>query len=273
MPNAKPAPTLHERVEIKEVVVFGHTGERDLACDIFIPPASKRNGIGVLLVHGGGWVRGDRTQLRGYGVLLGRLGYTCVASEYRLSGEAKHPAALHDVKAALRYMHAEREALQIDEGKIVVSGNSAGAHLALMLAATQRDPAFEGEGGNPDAATTMGAVIAIYPPTRMSKDDKPLGGMVREYLGPDAGIEEALAASPLHVAHADFPPTLLIHGNADEIVPVKDSQLMYEALINEGVTTEMHIFAGAKHAFDAEPLFGRQCASLISLFVERHVPA
>jgi acetyl esterase/lipase len=271
MPTSRSASPESERVDIEEGVVFGHTGERDLACDVFRPPASKRNGRGILLVHGGGWVRGDRAQLRGYGVLLGRLGYTCVAGEYRLAAEAKHPAALHDVKAALRFMHAERKSLGIDENKIIVSGNSAGAHLALLAAASQNDPALEGESGNANAPTTMAAVVGIYPPTRMSANGAPLGGMVREYLGPDASLDDALAASPLHVAHAGFPPTLLIHGNADDIVPVGDSQLMYEALVAAGVTTEMHVFADAPHAFDAEPLLGRQCASLISLFIDRQL--
>ncbi len=94
------------RVTIEEDVVFGTGGGRDLKCDVYTPPGGPASAPAVLLVHGGGWRNGDRTQLRGYGILLGREGYLCVASEYRLSGEAKWPAQIHDVKAALRRMRA-----------------------------------------------------------------------------------------------------------------------------------------------------------------------
>src|SRR5438034_7925836 len=91
------------RVEIEEGVVYGRGGGRDLRCDVFTPPGGVPNGApGILLVHGGGWRDGDRTQLRGYGVLLGRLGFVSVACEYRLLGESPWPAQVQDVKAALR---------------------------------------------------------------------------------------------------------------------------------------------------------------------------
>ena len=80
------------RVTIEEDVVFGTGSGRDLKCDVYTPPGSPASAPAVLLVHGGSWRNGDRKQLRGYGILLGREGYLCVASEYRLSGEATWPA-------------------------------------------------------------------------------------------------------------------------------------------------------------------------------------
>ena len=91
------------RGTVEEGVVFGTGGDRDLRCDIYRPPDGAANGSAVLLVHGGGWSSGDRTQLRGYGILLGREGYLCVAPEYRLTGEAPWPAQIEDVKAAIRW--------------------------------------------------------------------------------------------------------------------------------------------------------------------------
>ena len=92
------------RVTVEEGVVFGHGGGRELKCDIYTPPGNPTHAPGVLLIHGGGWSSGDRSQLKGYGFLLGRKGYTCLASEYRLTGEALWPAQIEDVKAAVRYM-------------------------------------------------------------------------------------------------------------------------------------------------------------------------
>ena len=78
-------------------------------------------------------------------------------------------------------------------------------------------------------------------------------------------------ASPLTYARADFPPTMLIHGNADTIVPVSASFDMYNALAAAGAAVELHIYDGVPHAFDSDAEFGRQVAELIALFIDRKV--
>ena len=148
------------RVTIEEGVVFGTGGGRELKADVFVPPGDVKNAPAVLLVHGGAWREGDRTQLRGYGILLGRRGYVCVASEYRLVGESAWPAQIHDVKAALRWMRANATQLGIDPAKIAIEGNSAGAHLALLAAGTPDRPEFEGEGGHAGVSTAVAAAAS-----------------------------------------------------------------------------------------------------------------
>lgn len=243
------------RVRIEEGVVFGTGGGRDLHCDVFHPPVEGTGRVGVLLVHGGAWMHGDRTQLRGYGILLARQGIVCVASEYRLSGEAHWPAQIDDVQTALAWLHANAERLGVDPARIVVSGNSAGAHLALMLA-----------GQTPGIAAT----IAIYPPTEL-KAGRHLDDPIRQLLGPDHTPELEQQASPIRFVHPGYPPTMLVHGNADEIVPVEASFAMYHALIEAGARVELHVFDGEAHAFDTDPALGRQVADLIALFIDRKV--
>ncbi len=257
------------RVTIEEGVVFGTGGGRDLRCDIFTPPGSPQRAPGVLLLHGGGWSGGDRGQLRGYGILLGRLGYVCMASEYRLSGEAQWPAQIHDVKAALRWMRANAARLGIDPERIAVSGNSAGAHLSLMLAGTSNVAEFEGTGGNAGVATSVAAAVGIYAPILLGGDAS-LSPAVRGLMGAGAGEGALRSASPLTHASAAFPPTLLIHGNADELVPADASLQIYRALVAAGAPAELHVYAGQPHAFDAAPAFGRQCAAIMDLFLQRY---
>jgi len=259
----------HQRVEIEPAVVFGTGGGRELRCDIYHPPAGVKNGIGVLLVHGGGWTSGDRSQLRGYGILLGRKGYLCVASEYRLVPESPWPACLQDVKAAIRWMRASAGQLGIDPDRIVIEGNSAGAHLVLMAAGTPGIPEFAGEGGNAGVSEAVAAVIAFYPPTAF--EGRHYGDRVHPLWGRPHAAEEAREASPLTYASATYPPTLLIHGNADQTVPSVDSTLMYEALHKAKAPVELHMYANQPHAFDADPLLGRQCADIMALFIERVV--
>jgi acetyl esterase/lipase len=252
-----------DRVAVNEGIAVGTGGDRELKADVFVPPAPVANGIGVLIIHGGGWISGDRTQLRGYGILLGRVGYTCVACEYRLAPDAKWPAQLNDVRTALGWMRAHAGDLRIDADRIAVQGNSAGAHLALMLAA--KEPG-------------IAACMAIYAPADLTlrqawaERQQQRNSVVTQLL--ERTDADSLAeASPTMYATASFPPTMLIHGNADEIAPVQNSFRMYEALIAAGAKAELHVFEGVPHSFDRDPALGRQCASLMSLFLQRHVPA
>jgi acetyl esterase/lipase len=259
------------RVTIEEGVVFGTTGDRDLRCDVFRPEEATGPLPGVLLVHGGGWRTGDRTQLRGYGILLGRAGYVCVASEYRLIPESPWPAQIHDVKAAIRWMRANAAELGIDPDRIAIEGNSAGAHLALLAAGTPGVDELEGEGGHPGTPTDVAAVIGVYAPTLFTHEEQRRGGLTLLALTDIASAEAASTASPLTHVSPGFPPTMLIHGAGDELVPVHASLVMYEALADAGVPTELHLYADQPHAFDADPAFGRQCAAEMLLFLDRYV--
>ena len=258
------------RVAIEEGVVFGTGGGRDLRCDIFTPPGEGTNRPAVLLVHGGGWSGGDRTQLKGYGILLGRHGFVSVACEYRLSGEAHWPAQIHDVKAALRWMRANSDRLGIDPSRIAVSGNSAGGHLVLMMGGTPNVAEFEGDGGNPGIDTSVSAVLSFYPPTEFGAPDA-LSGAVSALMGPNAEAEAVRKAAPMAWANAEFPPTAFFHGTKDELVPVEASLKMYRALSAAGVSAELHVYADQPHAFDGPAAFGRQCAEIMALFLKRYV--
>jgi acetyl esterase/lipase len=169
-------------------------------------------------------------------------------------------------------MRANAGDLGIDPAKISVSGNSAGGHLSLMLAGTQDMPDFEGDGGHAGAGTTVAAAIAFYGPAILATA---AGGELSEpvaaLLGANASQEALRSASPISYANRDFPPTLLIHGTKDELVPHEASLRMHRALDEAGAPAELHLYAGAPHAFDAVPDFGRQCASIMALFLDRHV--
>lgn len=259
------------RVKIEEGVVFGTGGGRDLCCDVFTPPSQTAPSPAVLLIHGGGWRGGDRTQLRGYGILLGRAGFVCVATEYRLVGEAPWPAQIHDVKAAVRWIRANAPSLGADPTRIAVEGNSAGAHLALFAAGTPNVAAFEGEGGNDGVDSSVAAAVAVYPPTRFHFGVRQHGSVPIEALSDTPSAALAEEASPVNLVGPGFPPTMLVHGTGDDVVPVSASFLMYEALRRHDVPTELHVFAEQPHAFDADHRFGRRTADLMALFLGRYL--
>lgn len=248
---------MSERVEI-ETVEVGQVGGRVLRADLFRPPTP--NGAGVLLVHGGSFINGDRNQLRGYGIALGRIGYTCLACEYRLAGEAIWPAQIDDVHTALAYLHDQATSLGVDPSRIVVSGHSAGGCLALLAA---------GLGHRPVAAT-----VAFYPPVDfLGEYARAMGApqAMSFLLGDDVSETRLASLSPLTLAGPEFPPTLLVTGNRDDTVNCGESLKMYLALIAAGASAEIHMFNGQPHAFDMQPAFGRQCADIVSLFLDSHV--
>ena len=121
---------MSDRVEV-ETLKVGQGGGRDLLADLYRPP--NPNGCGVLLIYGGGFVEGDRRQLGGYGIALGRAGYTSLACEYRLAGEALWPAALDDVHTAFGFFHDEAKSLGLDD--LEVGGvRQLGRWLSLVAA-------------------------------------------------------------------------------------------------------------------------------------------
>ncbi|HUR48385.1 MAG TPA: alpha/beta hydrolase [Acidimicrobiales bacterium] len=262
------------RVQIREGVLFDERDGREFRCDVYEPPDSTRNGAAVLLLHGGSWQNGDRGQLRGYGILLGREGYLCVASEYRLLPDHGWPTQLHDAKAALRWMRSSAAELGIDPDRIVVEGNSAGGHLALLVAGTAGMEELAGP-AYPGVRDDVAAVIAVYPPTVLAvprATSTTEGGslMMASFGEGDTGQRNAQLASPISHAGPDFPPTLLIHGTADTIVPHRSSVIMFDALTAHGVPVDLHLIAGQPHAFDAQPAFGRLCAAEMLLFLKRY---
>ncbi len=261
------------RVELKEGVTFGTGGGRELKCDVFSPPNNKGGAPAILLIHGGAWKYGDRKQLRGYGFLLGREGFVCVATEYRLSEEAQWPEPLYDIKSAIRWMRANCDELGIDPDKIVVSGNSSGAHLGLLAAATGNDPKFEGDGGNAGESTAISAAVSFYGITEIKPGGSMLKDLVKEFMGPDSQPSDYRDASPTTYASSKLPPTLLLQSAQDEMVPLSQSLDLYQALVKAGSPTELHLYDRVPHAFDQDPILAREAVALILSFLNRYMPS
>ncbi len=248
------------RVRIEEGVAFASAGGRELRCDVFHPPGQSEAQPGILLVHGGGWHMGAPAMLRGYGILMARHGYPCVASEYRLSGEARWPAQLDDVLAAIRWMQEQSGDLGVDPDRLVLWGLSAGSHMALLAAAR-----LSGE------TSPIAASINHYPITSL----EPALGTAWEHaqqLAEDPSTADWAAMSPLAHAGAGFPPTLLMHGSADTMVALDQSVRLYEALTRAGVPVDLTVFADQPHGFDLQRAFALHSVEVVRLFLSRYAP-
>jgi acetyl esterase/lipase len=149
---------------VKEVknIVYKKLGMRKLHLDIFYPTGSKINKFpGLLMIHGGGWRTGDRTMVIPMAERLAAKGFVTVAVEYRLSIEALYPAAVYDLKAAIRWMRANSGKYMIDSNKIAVYGCSAGGHLAALVGTTNGIKRFEGEDDFDNHSSNVQAIVDV----------------------------------------------------------------------------------------------------------------
>jgi acetyl esterase/lipase len=250
-------------VRVEEGVVYGRAGDRDLLCDIYRPsPDVASTHTAIVHLPGGGFRRAARAGAR-LARPLAALGYVGIAAEYRVLPDGVWPAPLHDAKAAIRWARAHAADLGFEPDNVVVLGHSAGGRLALMLAATQNDSAFEGDSGTPGAGTQLGACVAFYAPAGDLK--------AHPVMGPNPSEDVARSGSLLDKITADFPPTLLFHGTADKTVPVSSALTLYAALSEANVPAELHLLQGMTHIFDAHEDLALASATWVDLFLDRHV--
>jgi acetyl esterase/lipase len=249
---ATPAqPTDTSAIKIEKDVAIGKGGDTDLRCDIYRPPAGTEKHMALVHLHGGGFARGSKDTLAAKVTPITSRGYVSIAAEYRLSGVAKWPAQIEDVKTAIRWTRANAGSLGIDPRRIATVGYSAGGHLALFAAGA--------------SDTQLAACVAFYPAVEVGKD-------IAQVLLPPGSDEAAIrAASPLSYVKAGFPPTVIFHGLADVTVPPESSEHLLQVLRAAGVPAELHTFAGVPHEFDGHPEFAEACANISDFFLEREV--
>ncbi|MFE1625201.1 alpha/beta hydrolase fold domain-containing protein [Brevibacillus reuszeri] len=192
----------------------------------------------IIYIHGGGWMRGDKAAEggRSWNARFAKHGFVCVNINHRLSGEASFPAQIHDVKAAVRWVRAHAREYSIDPSKIGVWGHSSGGHLASLLGTSASIAELEGTGGNEEVSSEVQAVCTLSGPTDLSK----MGGWHDHPNSPDArlfgietlteNIELVSRANPMRYIHKKTPPFFIVHGDADSIVPINQSELLYKAL-------------------------------------------
>src|SRR5262249_20231422 len=153
-------------LRVESNIVFGKGGDMDLLLDVYQPPQGvtpKR--MGIIHLFGGGFTTGNKNA--GYIVndvrALGRLGYTNISANYRLTSQGLWPAQIHDTKAAIRWVRANAAKIGIDADKIAIAGYSAGGMLSLLAAGTNGMAEFEGNGGNAGVSSNVQAGIGVYP--------------------------------------------------------------------------------------------------------------
>ena len=242
-------------------------GFRPLLLDLYLPAAGADPAPLVVFMHGGGWLRGDRSMVSpsfaswrpGPLARLAAAGFAVASVDYRLSGEARFPAQLEDVSAAVDWLTGQAAEYGFDASRIVLWGESAGAHLAALLGLRSPGPPVRGVVdwyGPADLAALdeqVGAAGALTDDPLDTREARLLGAAVAEVP------ELARAASPISHVRAGAPPFLIAHGTADRAVPFSQSEALAAALAEAGVGVRLEAVEGADHMWigvdDLTPLF------------------
>lgn len=254
------AQTVPDSVVWETGVEYTNPDDQHLQLNIARPKDGDGPFPAVLCIHGGGFRAGKR---EGYDALCLRLaekGFVAATCTYRLAPKYQFPAAVHDTKAAVRWLRANAAKYKINPQKIGVTGGSAGGHLAQFLAVTQDVPEFEGTGGNADQSSNVTCVVNVYGPSDFTKSyGKSVDAHEVLPLWLGGNLETARArhirSSPLYWVTPNAAPTLCIHGTEDKYVAHEQAVWMIDKLKAATVEAELLTLEGAGHGFkgaDAE---------------------
>ena len=276
----KPAPTklasqITASLEGHAGLVYARYGQREMQLDLWKPKNAPQPLPAIICIHGGGWYKGERSSMANLAQALAAKGYVTVTISYRLSGEAKFPAAIQDCKAAVRFLRANAVKFGINSDAIGVTGLSAGGHLAALLATSSSVKELEGEGGHADQSSVVQACMAMGAQSDLESarigelSGKPNDPFYRTFLGDSqAKIPQTYAlASPRHHLEKTDPPLAFMAGELDD--PSTHADETHTDLEKLGIPTELtlipqapHAFLGQQRAFDvclavSESFFGK----------------
>ncbi len=270
-------------------IIYGRKHGLAMTMDVFAPK-DKANGLGVIAVVSGGWFSGQASIASPAGLLprffnkqleeLLRRGYTVFAVVHGSQPKYTVPEILEDMHRAVRFVRHNAASYKVDPEKLGIFGGSAGGHLSLMqgtagIATNERANPVDRE------SSRVQAVVAYYPPTDFLNygvddgdfdkhvrtlfdgrnpffpavdfrefDDEKL--LVERVSGEEKIRKRLIDISPVNHVSRDDPPTLIIHGDADKLVPIQQAELIMARFKTAGVTAVLKTMPGKSHGWDAE---------------------
>lgn len=261
-----------DSVKFTPDVEYGNVGGRALTLDLFQPAASPAPAAGLIFIHGGAWAGGSKADYHYYGQLFAQKGFVVASINYRLAGEQGYPAAVEDCKCAVRWMRAKAPELGVDPQRIAAIGGSAGGHLSMMVGYSSDVAPLEGTGGHEGVSSRVQCVVNLYGPCDLTTDfvrnNEFANRVARGFLGKAMDDDLALyqEASPITHLDAQDPPTLILHGTIDDVVPIEQGDELAAKLMELGVPYLYDRLPGWPHAMDVAQPVNDRCVWLMERF-------
>ena len=236
-----------DRYDIQQAIEYARQGDESLKADIYVP-RGQGPFPGVLVVHGGAWLVGNRARIAWHAEQLAEHGYTAVAINYRLAPRHPFPAQLEDCQAALCFMRDNAQKHKIDADRLGGYGYSAGGHLVALVGTMGPDDRLQKPAVADKIPPRLRAVVAGGAPCNFCMMP-PANPRLAYWLGGTrAECPQAYElASPLQFVTSDDPPMFFFHGEADRLVPIATVKAMVAKLESVGVPASLHTVSEGGH--------------------------
>ena len=277
------------QITVRRNVAYATAGGQTLRLDLAVPKTPGPHPV-VVCLHGGAWKYGDKTELSrapldpelnrvadGMSMIegLAARGFAAATVGYRNVPTCTFPGPLEDCKTAVRFLRAKARDYDLDAGRVAALGFSAGGHYAALLGLTGKDAGFEGT-QYPEESSRVNCVVDLFGPTDLTLYAGSEGlnnGFMVPLLGPKAkdGTELHKKASPLTYVTKDAPPFLVVHGNADLIVPIIHSERLVAKMRACGAECEFVKVNGKGHGWAGDT--AKETSDLVSRYLRNHLKA
>jgi len=263
-------PDLPGGIEAYTNIEYRNTGGKSLRLDIYRPSDISKPVPLLVFIHGGGWSGGKREDYLVYLVDFAQRGYVTATVSYRLLADSPYPECVEDISEAVRWFFTHGDEYGYDPDRIALIGGSAGAHLAML--------AGYGWKGNEDADSTdsghrIKAVVDIYGPADLTTEYARNHELVTSFIARsyDESPELYVEASPVTWLDENDPPTLILHGTADRLVPVSQSDDLKFRLDSLGVPCIYYRLPGWPHTLDIVKRVNDYCQIRMSEFFDQYL--
>jgi acetyl esterase/lipase len=233
--------TLAKDLKPSRVLVYKKIAELELQLHVFEPLGFKAGDKRTcyLIIHGGGWTGGASPRMYPFAAHYAKLGLVGISMSYRLHSTKTGVSVfdcVKDARSAMRYIRAHAAEIGIDPQKIIVSGGSAGGHLAVATALFDQ---VNEEGDDLAVSASPNALVLLFPVIDTSKE-----GYGQAKIG-----ERWQELSPAHNVRAGLPPTLIFHATGDTVTPFAGAKTFHEAMLKAGNRSELDINEGGAHGY------------------------
>lgn len=240
---------LKDKYDAHVDVVYSRVDSFDNKLDVYVPKDAREPRPALIWIHGGGWGRLSKDSVSGQLSPFLETGWVVFNVDYRLTPQARAPAAVIDCRCALHWVFEHADEFKVDTKNVVVSGSSAGGHLALMTGMLPGNTPFDRSCVG-EKQVSVAAIVNFYGITDVVDllDRANRKGYAVKWLGDRADKEElARSLSPLTYVRKDLPPIFTVHGDADPTVPYEHAVRLHKALDDAGVPNEFVTVSGGKH--------------------------
>ena len=263
-----------DTVTFERGIEYTNPDDQHLQLNLARPKTGTGPFPAVICIHGGGFRAGSREGYNKLCLTLAQNGYVAATISYRLAPKFQFPAAVHDTKAAVRWLRANAAKYNVDPARIGVTGGSAGGHLVQFLGVTEGVKQFEGTGGNPEQSSAVTCVVNYYGPSDFIQSyGKSVDAheVLPLWFGGNLETQrhKHILGSPLNWVTPAAAPTLIIHGTEDKYVAHEQGVWMADRLKASGVEVELLTLQGAGHGFKGDDVTKAEQAMLA--FFAKHL--